>query len=76
MRCCLPLERLDLRLCGDNYFCPSARVVDAAQRRWKVERLFAWLQNYRRVVVRYERHAENFLGMLHLACCLILLRCL
>jgi hypothetical protein len=24
--------------------------------------------------VRYERHAENFLGMLHLACCLILLR--
>ena len=27
-------------------------------------------------VVRYERHAENFLGMVHLACCLILLRCL
>jgi transposase len=46
------------------------------RRRWKVERLFAWLQNYRRVVVRYERHAENSLGMLHLACCLILLRCL
>jgi len=44
------------------------------RRRWKVERLFAWLQNYRRIVVRYERHAENFLGMLHLACCLILLR--
>ena len=26
------------------------------------------------VVVRYERHAENFLGMLHLASSLILLR--
>ena len=26
------------------------------------------------LVVRYERFAENFLGMLHLACCLILLR--
>ena len=38
--------------------------------------LFAWLQNYRGVVVRYERHAENPLGMLHLACCLILRRCL
>jgi hypothetical protein len=24
--------------------------------------------------VRYERHAENFLGMLRFACCLILLR--
>src|SRR5438876_1424032 len=43
-------------------------------RRWKIERLFAWLQNFRRLVVRYERHAENFLGMLHLGCCLILLR--
>ena len=31
-------------------------------------------KNYRRIVVRYERHPENFLGMLHLACCLILLR--
>jgi transposase len=37
-------------------------------------RLFAWFQNFRRIVVRYERCAENFLGMLHLACCLILLR--
>lgn len=44
------------------------------RRRWKVERLFAWLQNFRRLVVRYERHAENFLGMLHLGCCVILLR--
>jgi hypothetical protein len=41
-------------------------------RRWKVERLFAWFQNFRRIVVRYERHSENFLGMLHLACCILL----
>ena len=44
------------------------------RRRWKIERLFAWLQNFRRRVVRYERYFENFLGMLHLACCVILLR--
>jgi transposase len=44
------------------------------QRRWKVERLSAWFQDFRRIVVRYERLAENFLGMLHLASCLILLR--
>lgn len=36
-------------------------------RRWKIERLFAWLQNFRRLVVRYERHAENFLGMERIA---------
>ena len=44
------------------------------RRRWKIERLFAWLQNFRRLVVRYERYAENFLGMLYLGCCIILLR--
>jgi len=44
------------------------------RRRWKIERLFAWLQNFRRLVVRYEQYAENFLGMLYLGCCLILLR--
>ena len=49
------------------------RCLRGHRRRWKIERLFAWLQNFRRLVVRYERHAENFLG-LQLACCLILLR--
>ena len=43
-------------------------------RRWKVERLFAWLYNFRRLVVRYEYHAENFQGFLQLAAALILLR--
>jgi transposase len=43
-------------------------------RRWKVERLFAWLQNFRRIVVRYEYHDENYLGFVQLGCLLILLR--
>ena len=43
-------------------------------RRWRVERLFAWLQNYRRLVTRYERHAENFLGFVYLGYICILLR--
>jgi transposase len=43
-------------------------------RRWKVERLFAWLQNFRRLVVRWEYHLSNFLGMVHLGCAAILLR--
>jgi len=50
------------------------RCMRRYRRRWKIERLFAWLQNFRRLVVRYERYAENFLGMLHLGCCVILLR--
>jgi transposase len=43
-------------------------------RRWKIERLFAWLKNYRRISSRWERYAANFLGMVQLGCVLILLR--
>jgi len=43
-------------------------------RRWKIERLFAWLQNVRRLVTRYERHAHNFLEFVQLGCILMLLR--
>jgi len=43
-------------------------------RRWKIERLFAWLFNFRRLVVRYEYHAENFHGFLQLGAAVILLR--
>ena len=43
-------------------------------RRWKIERLFAWLHNIRRLVVRYEYHADNYQGFLHLAAALILMR--
>ncbi len=52
----------------------DGRPLRRYKRRWKVERLFAWLGNYRRLVVRYERHADNFLGFVHLGCILILLR--
>ena len=43
-------------------------------RRWRVERLFAWMHNFRRLVVRYDYHLHNFLGFVHLGCILILLR--
>jgi transposase len=43
-------------------------------RRWKVERLFAWLKNLCRLSSRWERYAVNFLGMVQLGFVLILLR--
>lgn len=52
----------------------DGRKLRRYKRRWKVERLFAWLQNSRRLVTRYERRAANFAGFLHLACAMILLR--
>ena len=52
----------------------DGRPLRRRRRRWKVERLFAWLHNSRRLVTRWEYHVENFLGMLQLACARILLR--
>lgn len=53
----------------------DGRPLRRYKRRWKVERLCAWLQNFRRVLVRHEYHAENYLGFVHLGCILILLSC-
>ena len=44
------------------------------KKRWKVERLFAWMHNFRRLVTRWEVHIENFLGFVQLACVHMLLR--
>lgn len=52
----------------------DGRPLRRYKRRWKVERLFAWLQNFRRLVVRYEHHSDNYLGLVHLGCIVILLR--
>jgi transposase len=78
-----PLDRM-LAACEIQLIAPhrhnrvkpprDRRPLRRYRRRWRVERLFAWLQNYRRVVTRYERRAANFLGFLQLACMRILLR--
>src|SRR3712207_4884284 len=52
----------------------DGRKLRRYKRRWKIERLFAWLSNSRRLVVRYEYKVENFLGMAQLGCIVILLR--
>jgi transposase len=43
-------------------------------RRWLVERFFAWMQWKRRLLVRWEYYAENFLGFVQLAAITVLLR--
>ena len=52
----------------------DGRPLRRYKRRWTIERFFAWLGWYRRLLVRHEYHPENFLGFLHLACILILFR--
>ena len=40
-------------------------------RRWVVERTHAWLSKCRAILVRYDKHGQNYLGLLKLACALI-----
>ena len=40
-------------------------------RRWVVERSHSWLNRYRRLLVRWDKKAVNYLALLHFACALI-----
>jgi len=52
----------------------DGRPLRRYRRRWKIERTFAWLQNFRRLVNRWEYDVVNFLGFVQLGCIVILLR--
>ena len=43
-------------------------------RRWVVERTNAWLNRFRKLLVRYEKKAASHEGLLQLACALITFR--
>lgn len=37
-------------------------------RRWVVERTHSWLNRFRRLLIRWEKKAENYIAILHLVC--------
>ena len=50
---------------------PSRRAGRRKPRRWVVERTLAWLSKCRALLVRYDKHDENFLGLIQFACGLL-----
>ncbi len=52
----------------------DGRKLRRYKHRWIIERTNAWLQNFRRLAVRYERSVVVFTAMVHLACALIIMR--
>jgi len=52
----------------------DGRPLRRYKHRWKIERVFAWLQNFRHLVVGYEYHLCNLLAMVKLGAIAILLR--
>jgi putative transposase len=50
------------------------RNAQTKARRWVVERTHSWMNRFRGILIRWNKKAENYLGMLHLALGLITLR--
>jgi putative transposase len=53
---------------------PCDRRKGHKPRRWVVERTLAWLFKCRALLVRYDKHGRNYLGLLQLACGLLWFR--
>ena len=51
----------------------DGRVLRRYKRRWKIERLFAWLNKFRKIIIRWEHCAERYTGLVYLALSMILL---
>ncbi len=77
--------RVRLTQQGTELICPhrknlkkpptqDGRKLRRYKRRWKVERLNAWLQTFRRLIVRHEVQPALFQGLVHAACMVIVLR--
>ena len=53
----------------------ARRGIETSQKlgrhRWVVERTFAWLAQFRRLAIRYERHADIYAAFTKLACAII-----
>lgn len=50
----------------------DGRTLRRYKRRWRIERLNAWLQNFRRVLTRWDRKVESYKAFVLLACAAIL----
>jgi putative transposase len=62
-----------IRRIGEEKLDRHARKTHPA-RRWVVERTIAWLQKCRAILIRYDKKAENYEGLVQLACALLWFR--
>ena len=52
----------------------DGRKLRRYKRRWKSERAFAWMHNFRRLVTRWDYKSENFTAFVHLAMAKVMIR--
>jgi putative transposase len=59
-----------IRRIGEEKAATTQRQPHSKPRRWVVERTLAWLSKCRVILVRYDKHDTNYLGLVQLACAL------
>jgi len=62
-----------IRRKGEQPIIPET-VPKYRARRWVVERTHAWMNNFRRLLIRWEKKTENYLALLHFVCAWITFR--
>ncbi|HJU66334.1 MAG TPA: transposase, partial [Gemmatimonadaceae bacterium] len=70
----VPHRRFSYGWTGRRRGWQDGRKLRRYRRRWIVERTNAWLQNFRRLVTRYERRLDIYRAFTHVACILIAVR--
>jgi putative transposase len=53
----------------------AKRAARQKARRWVAERTHSWMNRFRGILIRWEKKAQNYIAMLHLAFAIITYRC-
>jgi len=64
------------RVNNKKAICQDGRTLRRYAHRWVIERTFAWLGWFRRLLVRHERLMATYRGFFHFACALLTIRVL
>ena len=65
---------IHIRLKGKERISIKEGIPKYRARRWVVERTHSWINRFRRLLIRWEKRIENYIGMLHFACAWITYR--
>ena len=60
-----------IRRIGEEKFDPDTGEKKYPARRWVVERTISWLSACRAILIRWDKHSENYLGLIQWACALL-----
>jgi putative transposase len=59
---------------GEPAAAPPTPAARHPARRWVIERTNSWHNRFRKLRIRYEKQAQHYLGLVELACALIVYR--